>query len=120
MCNHHCAEAQGLIHLLAERELLQLAGLHPGTLSVAGVRAMDRRLCRAVLRHWIADRGFILPDTRHLSRIVDEVLTAREDAQPVVTWRGLVRQMARCLTEQVWRRVLWVRWVTRPPSKAYR
>lgn len=84
----HCAEAQGLIHRLAERELPKVAGLHPGTLSVSGLRTMDRRLGRAVLRHWIAEGGFGLPDARHLSRILDEVLTAREDAQPLVAWRG--------------------------------
>lgn len=44
---------------------------------------------RNVLRYWIADVcELILPDTVHLQRILDEVLTAVEDANPEVIWRG--------------------------------
>lgn len=44
---------------------------------------------RNVLRYWIANVcELILPDTVHLQRILDEVLTAAEDAKPEVIWRG--------------------------------
>ena len=44
---------------------------------------------RNVLRYWIADIcELILPGTVHLQRILDEVLTAAEDANPEVIWRG--------------------------------
>lgn len=42
-----------------------------------------------VLRYWLADVcGLLLPDTVHLQRILNEVLTASEDAKPEVIWRG--------------------------------
>lgn len=44
---------------------------------------------RNVLRYWIADVcELILPDTVHLQRILSEVVTAAEDAQPEVIWGG--------------------------------
>lgn len=52
------------------------------------VKLSDKRQ-RNVLRYWIADIcELILPDTVHLQRILDEVLTAAEDAKPEVIWRG--------------------------------
>lgn len=84
----HCAEAQGLIDRLAERGLAGLAGGRPGTLSIAGLEALDPALRRAVLRHWIAGRGFSPPSAKHLERILDEVLAARADAAPLVLWTG--------------------------------
>jgi tRNA(Ile)-lysidine synthase len=53
---------------------------------VTRLRSLDAPLCRAVLRHWVTGRGFAVPDTRHLGRIVDEVLGARPDAVPLVAW----------------------------------
>ena len=44
---------------------------------------------RNVLRYWIADIcELILPDTVHLHRILNEVVTAAEDAKPEVIWGG--------------------------------
>jgi len=52
------------------------------------IKLSDKRQ-RNVLRYWIADIcELILPDTVHLQRILDEVLTASEDANPEVIWRG--------------------------------
>ena len=84
----HCAEAAALVDRLAGGEAERLEGERPGTLSVAGLRRLDAPLCRAVLRHWIVGRGFAVPDTRHLARIMEEVLPARPDASPLVVWHG--------------------------------
>ncbi len=84
----HCAEGQGVIDWTAERELAGLAGTRAGTLSVSRLRALGPPVCRAVLRHWISERGFSLPGARHLQRVMREVLTARPDACPLVAWAG--------------------------------
>jgi tRNA(Ile)-lysidine synthase len=84
----HCADASALVDQLAAADAAAVAGNRPGTLSVSGLRGLDAPLCRAVLRHWIVSRGFAVPDTRHLARVLDEVLTARPDAAPLVAWTG--------------------------------
>jgi tRNA(Ile)-lysidine synthase len=84
----HCAEGQGVIDRIAERELEGLGGTRAGTLSVSRLRVLDPPLCRVVLRHWISQRGFGPPDVRHLQRITTEVLSARPDAGPLVAWAG--------------------------------
>ncbi len=84
----HCAEAAQLSDRLAARTLDGLAGERRGTLDIPGLARLDRSLQKAVLRLWLKRRGFIVPDTRHLTRILDEVLPARADANPLVAWSG--------------------------------
>lgn len=83
---HHCAEAQVLIDELAERRLVDLAGTRSGTLSIAGLRAMDENVARAALRLWFRKLGLPPPDMRRMVRILGEVLSARVDADPLVNW----------------------------------
>lgn len=84
----HCAEAAQLTDRLAARTLDGLGGKHSGTLDIPGLVRIDRVLQKAILRLWLRRRGFVVPDTRHLRRILDEVLTARADANPLVAWPG--------------------------------
>lgn len=84
----HCAEAQRLIDALARDTLPKVAGSRPGTLSIARLRALDPEHCRAVIRHWISERGFRSPSSAVLGRVLSEVLPARADADPLVRWGG--------------------------------
>jgi tRNA(Ile)-lysidine synthase len=90
----HCAEAAGLLDELAD-ELL--AGLGAGTavvdglpaaLSIAGLRRLTGPKRRLVLRRWLGQRGFPLPDMQRLHRITAELLNAAADRQPLVAWPG--------------------------------
>jgi tRNA(Ile)-lysidine synthase len=84
----HCAEAADLIERQAVQVLATSGGTRPGTLSIPALARLDPPLCRAVLRLWLRRRGMPLPDTAHLGRILSEVLPARLDANPLVTWSG--------------------------------
>ena len=84
----HCAEAQGLIDEMARVDLHKLQDPGNGSVSVNGVQALAPPRGRAVLRAWIRQAGRRLPDTVHLDRIMREMLTAREDRNPVVGWGG--------------------------------
>ena len=84
----HCAEAQALIDPAARKVQLAAAGQRPGTLSIHHLRSLELPLCKAVLRHWFRDRDRVPPDSRHLDRILTEVMTARPDANPLVAWPG--------------------------------
>jgi tRNA(Ile)-lysidine synthase len=84
----HCREADHLITDLAARTVGGLRGKRPGSLGISGLRRLDPALQRVILRHWVAERGFRLPDTKHVGRILSEVMTARADATPLVAWTG--------------------------------
>lgn len=43
---------------------------------------------RLLLRHWLAVQGFAAPDEAMLQRMLDEVVTARTDATPLLRWSG--------------------------------
>lgn len=84
----HCAEAQSLIDQLARVDLRDLQGERAGVLSVSALRGLPPPRCRALLRHWLREQGYSVPDTVRLDRVLDEVLTAGGDRMPLVHWAG--------------------------------
>lgn len=87
----HLAEAQGLLDQLA---VLDAAGSDDGgRLRVAPLLALPRDRQANVLRWWLRGRGLGMPSTARLAAIQDDLLGARGDAEPVVTWAtGEVRR----------------------------
>lgn len=84
----HMAESASLLRQLAEQDLEQhrVAGQR---LLVSSLRSLDTARLRNLLRYWLAEVCRLsTPDHRHLNRIVQEVLPAAGDANPVVRWRG--------------------------------
>ncbi|MDH5659533.1 MAG: tRNA lysidine(34) synthetase TilS [Gammaproteobacteria bacterium] len=58
-------------------------------INISNLLKLSVKRQRNVLRYWISDIcELILPDTVHLQRILNEVVTAAEDAQPEVIWAG--------------------------------
>jgi tRNA(Ile)-lysidine synthase len=84
----HCAEAAELIDEYAAHVLADARGRQPGALSLAALAHLDRPLRKAVVRRWLVERGFRPPDARRLDRLLDELPTARDDANPGVAWAG--------------------------------
>ena len=84
----HCAEAAHLTEHLTAATLAGLAGRRPGTLDIQALGQVERPLQKAVLRLWLKRQGFAPPASRQLARILDEVVTARADASPLVAWPG--------------------------------
>jgi tRNA(Ile)-lysidine synthase len=84
----HCAEAAELLDGLADELLTRLAADTPDALSISRLRALEAARQRLVLRRWLMRQGFLPPDQTHLQRIIDEVLGAAPDRQPMVAWRG--------------------------------
>ncbi len=80
----HSADSQHLLDALADEDL---AGAADGVaLSVIGLRrlAPSRRL--NALRRWLALEGAVLPSTARLTEALRQMLEAREDHLPVVSW----------------------------------
>jgi len=84
----HCAEALELIGQLTAPHLEAARGGRPGTLSVTALRALEPPLGRALLRRWIREQGWQVPNGRRLDRILRELLPAAPDRSPRVDWPG--------------------------------
>lgn len=61
---------------------------HATTLSISALRRLTPARQRNALRYWLRGNGLPIPATVVLSRIQNEVLPARSDAAPCVTWPG--------------------------------
>jgi tRNA(Ile)-lysidine synthase len=85
----HCAEAQGLIDELTAPDLDRLLDQKEGTISVSGLKALSPAHGRAVVRSWIGNAGFPLPDSTHLNRLIVEMTGAGVDRNPLVRWPGV-------------------------------
>jgi tRNA(Ile)-lysidine synthase len=84
----HCGEARHLLDTLLAPRLRAVSGSRAHTLSVAALANLDPAMGRELLRHWIRERGHRPPDRLRLQRIIDEVLSAAADRQPLVEWPG--------------------------------
>ncbi|WP_052761000.1 tRNA lysidine(34) synthetase TilS [Sedimenticola thiotaurini] len=84
----HCAEADQLIAGLLSEQLNQIRGQQDGSLSISALNALPTDQQGALLRLWIGQAGFTLPSAAVLKRIISEVLGARPDRNPLVTWSG--------------------------------
>ena len=93
----HAGEAASLMADLAEIDLDTLGGVAE-RLPIDGLLALTPGRQRNLLRHALRLLGLSTPTALQLERILTEVLPAREDAQPHVTWPGAsVRRYRNCL-----------------------
>jgi tRNA(Ile)-lysidine synthase len=88
----HFAEARSLLEALAEADGRVLVD-PGGRLEIAGLAALSRERQVNVLRWWIVGQGLGVPAAARLESILRDVVPARDDAQPTVTWpSGEVRR----------------------------
>lgn len=85
----HSAEAQLLLTELAQADLAKVTGTQPGTLSVSGLLTLSASRQRLVLRLWLEQKNYPLPDTVKLQQIQRDVLAAAQDKTPCLTWGGI-------------------------------
>ncbi len=85
----HCAEAQQLIEDAARLDLQKMDIDASNSMSVDALAGLPHPRARAVIRTWIRDSGLQLPDTTRMDRVLREMLTAREDRNPIVDWPGV-------------------------------
>jgi tRNA(Ile)-lysidine synthase len=89
----HCAEAQQQLNDLAAdlyRAALQADGTNLSVSKLRDCKPADQAL---VLREWLRTQGFRMPSQAVIERIRQEVLPARIDKTPLVSWReGEVRR----------------------------
>jgi tRNA(Ile)-lysidine synthase len=83
----HAGEASQLLVDLAEIDLVTL-GACSARLPVDGLLQLSAARQRNVIRYALRDLGLSTPTAMQLERIRKEVVPARIDAQPLVSWRG--------------------------------
>lgn len=83
----HAGEASQLLTNLAAIDLESLGG-RPERLAIDSLKALSPARQRNLLRYALRLLGLSTPTAMQLARILDEVIPAREDAQPLVTWPG--------------------------------
>ncbi len=83
----HSGEASLLLSDLARIDLEAL-GDRPERLPIDGLLALSSARQRNLLRHALRCLGLSTPTMMQLERILSEVIPAREDAQPLVSWPG--------------------------------
>lgn len=81
----HCAEADQLQQQWGRNALGELAVGEPLPL----YDAETAQQLKLRIRSWLDLNQVDPPDTVHMSRILDEVVGARKDATPLVSWRNL-------------------------------
>jgi tRNA(Ile)-lysidine synthase len=84
----HAAAAAELLDERAEEDLADLLGPGPDMLSVRGLAGLSRARADNVLRRWLRSLSLPLPATAQLERVHTEVLPARVDAMPLLSWPG--------------------------------
>lgn len=84
----HQAEAAKLIDALADIDLATLRGPRQDVLRVDVLGGLSPARQRNALRRWIRALGLPLPTTRHLDRVLGDVVAAGEDRTPLVRWHG--------------------------------
>lgn len=85
---HHQAEANALIQAQAQADWYQCRGDTSEQLNLFALTALTPTRQRYLLRFWIKQLGLPVPSTNYIQRILDEVVTAQVDRQPLVRWRG--------------------------------
>jgi tRNA(Ile)-lysidine synthase len=85
----HMAEAQDLLMALAQEKNAQAKGSVASTLSVAKCLQQSLPMQRLMLRTWISDNGFPVPNTAKLQTIQQTVLNSRWHKMPSVAYQNI-------------------------------
>jgi tRNA(Ile)-lysidine synthase len=79
----HAQSAQRLLIELAQQDLG--ACLDGDAIDLTRMRSLSADRIDNLLRHWFSQRGLGMPSTAWLDQMVAQLLSAREDAQPLVS-----------------------------------
>ncbi len=83
----HCAEADALLAENSWHDWLKCAGSLVNTLSVEKLLQYPIAKQRLILRTWFQQFNHPLPNTKKLETICQQMLTAEQDKQPLVSWQ---------------------------------
>ncbi|MBU0455323.1 MAG: tRNA lysidine(34) synthetase TilS [Pseudomonadota bacterium] len=85
---HNCAEANQLLWEIGCEDVARCSGELQDTLSIRALKELTIIRRKNLLREWVVKQGFRLPSAAKLQRLMNDVLEAKEDATPLVSWQG--------------------------------
>ena len=85
----HCASAKRLLTVLAKQDYLDCQGSQANTLSINKLSKFERERQDNVLRFWLKQLKLSMPSTIKLAHLHQNVLAAKQDAMPLLTWPGV-------------------------------
>lgn len=85
-----CAETMDALNEYLEKDYQTLIHSSLNTLSLSGLltKSVTQRAC--LIRYWLARQGYPMPSYKKLQHVLQDVLLARQDAKPCVTYGGVV------------------------------
>lgn len=83
---NYLQEANELLNELAASDLEKINESDKKILPITYLKTLTPARLNNLLRYWIKQNGFALPSQKVLAAIVDEVIHARVDAEPLVKW----------------------------------
>jgi tRNA(Ile)-lysidine synthase len=84
----HQADSAAIAQALADVDLAAARGPLPGTLSAVALEALPAARARNLLRGWLSERALPMASAANLKAILDQLVAARADAMPLVSWPG--------------------------------
>lgn len=79
----HCAEAEDLLNELAVLDL-QTCQLTSDSLSIEALSSLIQSRQKNLIRYWLRQQGTKVPSPKILTRVFDELIDARQDADPII------------------------------------
>jgi len=80
-------EAAALLEDLAEHDL-RAVGDRPGRIEISGLERLSEQRKRNLLRHAVRRSGLPAPSAAQLCSVLEQLIPAKQDAQPLVAWPG--------------------------------
>ncbi|WP_131781792.1 tRNA lysidine(34) synthetase TilS [Legionella gresilensis] len=81
----HCQEAQNNLNELAHLDYPNLNSVS-NKLSLIPLQGLNRARKQNILRAWLRKNTFYLPEAKIFNRLLPEVIEAREDSRPELSW----------------------------------
>lgn len=84
----HCAEAQTMISALAEELFHQVFNASDKTLCISRLQSYEVAQQQLVIREWFQALNLKMPAQAFIKRLQSDVLSAREDSDPLLSGQG--------------------------------
>lgn len=82
----HCAGAAKALTAHNHNTYALVSDESDNTLLISELKALPEAKVAELIRHWIKELGFALPSHKRMRTIIEQMLYARADSMPKVTW----------------------------------
>ena len=82
----NCREATLIIDDISANDLFDSMGAYKHSLSISKLRALPQPRQHAVVRAWVEENDFPLPDRKITQTICTDFIDSRQDARPLLNW----------------------------------